>query len=72
MKNQQEIIDAFESQIRDIEIAYLKTQDVLAEALEYVRSSRDQYAEDEEQGRMHDLEEQEQILKEKQNEPECG
>lgn len=67
MKTRQEVIESLESQIRDTEVAYLKTQDVLDEALEYVRSSRDQYAEDEEQGRMHDLEEQEQILKEKQN-----
>ena len=49
MKTKDEIIEALESQMREIEIAYLKTQDVLAETLEYVRSSRDQYAEDEEQ-----------------------
>lgn len=70
MKTKQEIIEALEFQIRETEIAYLKIQDILAETLEYVRNSRDQYAEDEEQGRRHDLEEQ--ILKEKQDESKCG
>lgn len=45
MKNKQEIIDALEFHIREIEHAYLKAQDVLAEALDYVRSSRDDRAE---------------------------
>ncbi len=45
MKNKQEIIDAIEFQIRQEEIDYLKKQDVLAEWLEYVRSSKDERAE---------------------------
>jgi len=44
-KTKEEIIDALEFQIRDTEVKYLKAQDVLAETLEYVRSSRDEEAE---------------------------
>ncbi len=64
MKTKQGIIGALEFHAREIEIAYLKTQDVLAEAIEYVRNSRDQHAEDVEQGKRHDLEKN----KEKRNE----
>ncbi len=45
MKTKQEIIDALEFQIRQEEIDYLKKQDVLAEALDYVRSSKDERVE---------------------------
>ena len=45
MKTRQEVIDALEFQIRQEEIDYLKKQDVLAEALDYVRSSKDERAE---------------------------
>ncbi len=45
MKNRQEVIDALEFQIRETEKVYLETQDVLAEALDYVRSSKDDRAE---------------------------
>ena len=45
MKNKQEIVDALEFYIRETEHAYLKAQDVLAETLDYVRSSRDGWAE---------------------------
>ena len=45
MKTKEEIIEILEFQIRETEIAYIKTQDVLAEVLEYVRSSKDEWAE---------------------------
>ena len=45
MKTKDEIIEILEFQIREAEIAYIKTQDVLAETLEYVRSSKDEEAE---------------------------
>ena len=71
MKNKQEIIDALAFRIREIELAYLNAQDVLAEALEYIRDSRDQYAEDEEQGREHDDKETQKNT-EREVENECG
>ncbi len=45
MKTRQEVIEALEFQIRQTEKVYLETQDVLAEALDYVRSSKDERAE---------------------------
>ncbi len=70
MKTRQEVIDALEFQIRQEEIDYLKKQDVLAEALDYIHSSKDERAEMIEQ--FNDPEEiRKHAEREAENESEC-